>query len=404
MNEVADVLTGNSMSAIEWILTTWAVLSCLAWGLSYLKAVHGVRSIRLLKQLQPQSPQTFPRLSIIIPACNEGDTLGQALTTLLKQDYPNLEIILINDRSTDNTGDIVDQLASQDDRIVPVHITHLPPAWLGKVHALHLGSQRATGDWLLFTDADVHFQPGVLKKTIALCLEEQLDHLSVAAEAYSQSFWLDVTLAAFGLLFLNSINASEIGKPESDSFAGNGAFNLVRKSVFDRTAGFAWLRMEVVDDLGLALMMQQAGAWNCLVFGTDEIGLTWYPSLSTMVRGLEKNLFGAAAHYRYSSLFITVVLLWLLNLGWVVAILQQPGSWLWGFGIAAYGCLLLYAWAVWAKLRRFTFGMLLIPVGQLILSVILLRSAFSCWQQQGIVWRGTLYPLQQLKDGQRVKI
>ena len=303
------------MSAVGWTLAIWAVLSCLTWSLIYLRASHTIRSIPLLKQLQPQQPPNWPSLSVVIPACNEGNTLEQALTTLLEQDYPDLEIVLVNDRSTDNTGTVVDQMAAKDERILPVHIAHLPPGWLGKVHAIHVATQKVRGDWILFTDADVHFQPGVLRKTVAFCLEQQIAHLTVAPEVYSQSFWLDVTLAAFGLTFFTSLKAAEIGKPGSDSFAGIGAFNLVRKSVFDQTEGFPWLRMEVADDLGLGLMLHRAGALSRFVLGTDEIGWTWYCSLAAMVRGLENNLFGLAAHYRYGRLLDSVVTLWLINLG-----------------------------------------------------------------------------------------
>ncbi|MBM0744585.1 hypothetical protein JOY44_23750 [Phormidium sp. CLA17] len=145
-----------------------------------------------------------------------------------------------------------------------------------------------------------------------------------------------MTLAAFTLTFFNSLKVAEIGKPGSDRFAGIGAFNLVRKSMFDQTEGFSWLRMEVVDDLGLGLMLHRVGAKSCLLVGTDEIGLTWYSSLADMVRGLEKNFFGVAAHYRYSKLFTSVVLLWLLSLGWGIAFLPQQVPLVWGLGIATY--------------------------------------------------------------------
>lgn len=392
------------MSAVGWILAIWAVFSCLWWSLIYLKAIHSLRSLQLLKQLQPQQPQNWPSLSVVIPACNEGDTLEQALTTLLKQDYPDLEVVLVNDRSTDNTGRIIDHMAAHDLRINPVHIAHLPAGWLGKVHALHVATQKVKADWILFTDADVHFQPGVLRKTVAFCLEQQIAHLTVAPEVYSQSFWLDVTLAAFGLTFFTSLKAAEIGKPGSDSFAGIGAFNLVRKSVFDQTEGFSWLRMEVADDLGLGLMLHRAGALSRLVLGTDEIGLTWYSSLAAMVRGLEKNLFGLAAHYRYPRLLASVVTLWLINLGWLVAFLHHQVPFLWVLGIAAYLCSLLYTFVVDTKVKRWKFAFLFIPIGQLIISAILLRSAICCFARQGIVWRGTLYPLEQLRVLQRVKL
>lgn len=392
------------MNTVSWPLAIWAVLSCLVWSLIYLRASQNLLSLRLLRQLQPQPPSNWPKLSVVIPACNEGDTLEQALTTLLQQDYPNLEVVLVNDRSTDNTSSVVDHIAAKDSRINPVHIDHLPDGWLGKVHALHVATQKTSGDWILFTDADVHFQPNVLRKTIALCLEQQLDHLTVAPEVYSQSFWLDVTLAAFALTFFTSLKVAEIGKPGSDKFAGIGAFNLVRKSVFDQTEGFSWLRMEVADDLGLGLMLHRVGAKSCLLVGTDEIGLTWYSSLADMMRGLEKNIFGIAAHYRYSKLFTSVAFLWLTSLGWVIAFLPHQAPFVWGLGVATYLCLLLYLFVLGTKIKRWEFAFLFIPIGQLIISGILLRAAIYCSLRQGIIWRGTLYPLDQLRTQQRVKL
>lgn len=275
-----------------WILSIWAVMACLAWCFIYGRAINNCLALPLLSQLDPKHPDRWPLLSVIIPACNEADTIEMALSTLLEQDYPNLEIILVDDRSTDNTARVVTQKADSDSRLQLIKIKHLPPGWLGKVHALHKATEYAKGEWLLFTDADVHFQPGVLQKTVSLCLDQQLDHLSMIPDLFERSFWHNVTLSAFSMTFLATIRASQIGKPDAESYVGIGAFNLVRKTLLDQTKGFAWLKMEVADDLGLGLMLNQAGAKQCLVVGVDAIGLTWYPSLSRMFAGLEKNLFG----------------------------------------------------------------------------------------------------------------
>jgi cellulose synthase/poly-beta-1,6-N-acetylglucosamine synthase-like glycosyltransferase len=124
--------------------------------------------VQKLVSLQVPAPTTWPRLSVVIPALNEVDTLEAALGTLLAETYPDLEIVLVDDRSTDGTGALVDRLAARDPRITPVHITALPEGWLGKVHALHVGTQHARGDWLLYTDADVHFGQGSLRHAVAV--------------------------------------------------------------------------------------------------------------------------------------------------------------------------------------------------------------------------------------------
>lgn len=392
------------MSVFRWVISIWAILSCLVWSATLIKANRNLSSVELLKNLQPQQPLELPPLSVIIPACNEGDTLELALTTLLAQDYPGLEIILVDDRSTDNTGKVVDQMAALDERILPVHITHLPDGWLGKVHALHVATQKARGDWLLFTDADVHFQPGVLRSSVAWCIEQQVDHLTVAPEIYNQSFWLDITVAAFGLFFFTSLKADQVNQPESNGFTGIGAFNLVRKSMFDQSEGFSWLRMEVADDLGLGLMLHLNGARSYLASGIDAVGLTWYTSFGAMMRGLEKNMFGVIAHYRYDKIVVSIISIWLLLFGWLVALFSFQIPWLVGFGITTYFCLVLYLLAVQRKLKRWQPEILLIPIGQLLFSVILLRATIRVKQLHGINWRDTFYSLESLRAGQRVKL
>jgi glycosyltransferase involved in cell wall biosynthesis len=219
-----------------------------AWCAGCVRLVTRIRACRLLADERPASPSTWPRLSVVVAACNEASTLEAALATLLAQDYPELEIVVIDDRSTDGTAEIVDRLAARDPRVRAVHVRELPDGWLGKVHALHVGAARATGDWVLFTDADVHLAPGVLRRAIAVCLTDELDHLAVLPDARAGTLVEEIAVDAMGQIFLEKHGA------------GVGAFNLVRRSAFARTAGFSWLRMEVLDDVGLGELMRQAGA------------------------------------------------------------------------------------------------------------------------------------------------
>ncbi len=394
----------KTMSAVDWILAIWAVLACLAWCFTYFRAIYHFISIPLLKQFTPQEPQYWQKLSVVIPARNEPEILEQAVITLLTQDYPNLELILINDRSTDNTGSIIDRMAAQDSRILPIHINSLPAGWLGQVHAMHIATEKVSGEWMLLTDAAIHFQPGSLRKVVALCLEQQIDHLAIFHKHYQQSFWQQVLNAALEIVSLLQIKAADIGKPASDRYPGTGAFALVRKSVFDRTEGFNWLRMEVSNDLGLGLMMNRAGGKGKLIFAKDEIGLAWYESLPAMVRGLEKHLFGLIAQFSYSKIILSALSIWLLIIGWGVAFLHHEIPYLWTLGVVAYLSLVLYALIRSVRLKLELLPVLLMPIGQFMLSIIYLRSAILCWQRQGIVWADTIYPLESLRAGQHVKL
>jgi len=127
--------------------------------------------------LQPSERDTLPTLSVLVPACNEAATLEQAMQSLLAMDYPCMEIIAVNDRSTDGTGALLERLAAENPRLRVRHVVELPAGWLGKNHALHVASQEATGDWLLFTDADVVYSPDALLRAVSYARRVGADHL-----------------------------------------------------------------------------------------------------------------------------------------------------------------------------------------------------------------------------------
>ena len=141
-------------------LQIFCVALCGAWVLAFGYLVWALKQLPVLNRQLVSPPERWPPLSIIIPACNEAAHLASAVTTLTRQDYPDLEIILVNDRSTDGTAEVIDRLAKADSRVRAIHVTSLPAGWLGKVHALQRGVEMARGEWLLFTDADIHFSEG----------------------------------------------------------------------------------------------------------------------------------------------------------------------------------------------------------------------------------------------------
>jgi len=390
------------MTVALWILGAWSVVAALAWLALYL---HSLRVLAVLPRLRDAPAGTldpWPRLSILIPACNEAGTIEAAMTTILAQDYPDLEVVLVNDRSTDDTGAIVDRIAAGDPRIRPVHITTLPDGWLGKVHALHKATQHATGDFFLFMDADVHLVPGLLRKAVAAAQDRHVDLFAVAPHSEVPSFAYEVAFAAFGAMFLASVRPERLSVPGSDAYVGIGAFNLVRRSVFERSEGFEWLRLEVADDVGLGLVMQRAGAKIELWLGRGEVSLTWYEGLGGMVRGLEKNLFGVLAHYRLWLLLVRLTGIWLLLSGPFVGVCASP--WFGLSALVAVAVMLLQARvAAREGIARFS-AAALSPLGYVALTYIALRSAWVCLRRGAIVWRGTSYPLRELRAMQRVKL
>ena len=392
------------MSILDWIVTIYCILFSLVWCASFL-VVHLFRRIRIFEKANSPLPPKWPRLSVVIASCNDADTIEKAVNTLLQQDYPNLEIVVVSDRSTDGTGQIIKRIARKDSRVRTVHIQHLPPGWLGKVHALHVGTQKSSGDWILYTDADVYFKQGALRKAIAFVLADHSDHLALLPVPRSPSFWLEVVLQTIGGVFVLGTRAAHIGKPGSKAFVGAGAFNLVRKAVLDRTEGFSWLRMEVVDDVGLGLMLQRSGAKSSFAITLQDVSFTWYPSLGAMFKGLEKNFFAVLAFYSIARMITIVVLAWSYALAPLVAILYSlkiPVLLI--VGLVSY--LFLIAGAVGVKItfKQKLLPLLFVQVGYVLISLMLLRSGIMCILRRGITWRGTWYPIDELRAGHKVKV
>ena len=168
------------------------------WWLGMLGAfLRTRRAVPFVRDFDDPAPARWPSVSMIIPARDEEETIEPAVRSRLLDAYPDLEVILVDDRSSDGTGAVIDRLAAEDPRIVPVHVTELPGDWLGKQHAMQVGLDHATGTWVLFTDADVHATPGCLRRAVARCEARGFDLLAVIPELRSTGFVLDAVIAQF---------------------------------------------------------------------------------------------------------------------------------------------------------------------------------------------------------------
>lgn len=392
------------MSPITWILATYAGLFCSLWAFFYLSVTRAVLSIPIFEDQQPPEPTHWPSVSVIVTACDEAKSIGPAVSSLCEVDYPNLEIILVNDRSTDGTGGIIDEMTRRDGRIQTLHIDHLPGGWLGKVHAQHRGTEKCSGDWILYTDADIHFRAGALRRAVACAMAQQADHLTLMPSPRAKSFGLDVVIRAFGMMLIYAARADRVGRPGSDAYIGIGAFNLVKRSALEATEGFSWLRMDVADDVGLGLLLHRNKAKSRVLATLEDVSLDWYESIGQMFGGLEKNLFGPGAHYSVVRMAAIVGFIWALVPAPLVALLFGGTLHLWIFGVIALSACLVAAVAGAAKFRQRLLPSLFIPAGQLLISLMMLRSGVLCLLRGGIVWRGTWYSIKDLRAGQRVRL
>ncbi len=391
--------------ALEWTLTLCAAAGCLGWIVFLLRATRGILSLQELEE-QPASGEKndLPSLSIVIAARNEATSLEKSLRSWLDASYPDLEILVVNDRSTDATGEIADRLAESSSQLEVIHIDELPPGWLGKVHALREGARRARGTWLLFTDADVHVSKHLLQRAIHQAVGEPLDHLALLPEVRTGGFWAQCTLAAFAALFVERTRIARLGPEPGDGFVGVGAFNLVRRERLESSEGFEWIRLEIADDVGLGLVLQRAGARSALRTALNDLHVLWYSGLGEMIRGLQKNLFPSGCQLSYWRLLAVISGSTLLMTGPPLALLSGLPGPLRLFPVLAALCLALFAASYRSRLSRPFLEGFALPVGFGLLLFAMVRSAFFCWKNGGISWRETHYSLETLRSGQRVRL
>lgn len=384
------------MPVLSAVLT---IASALYWVAVALLLLRVVRSVPSVHALRAPPPSRWPRLSLIMPARNEEPTLESALRSKLQATYPELELVLVDDRSTDATGAVADAFARTEPRLQVVHVEHLPEGWLGKVHALQRGLERASGEWVLFSDADVHLDPGTLERVIAYAEHEGFDHLGVLPSLTSSGPVLQATLSTFFRLLCAGGRLWAVPDPKSSAAIGVGAFNLVRRGALDRSPGLEWLKMEIGDDAALGVMLKRSGARQAVLNGRSEVSLEFYPSYGALTRALEKN--GASLPFPAllgGNLFIVLLeygLLAGLVSGHAPLVLLAAAAW----AVGSMGTFMLSRWLGlprWPALLPF--------LGSLPLAWAMVRSGVLALVRGGVVWRGTYYPTPVVRAGLRMKL
>lgn len=359
------------------------------------EAFRGSRRIDFLRNTSASLPQKAPTVTVIAAARNEEKNLREALHSLLALDYPPLQLLLVNDRSEDQTGTILDELAATDARLDVLHISALPDGWLGKNHALWQGARKARGELLLFTDADVVMASDAVTRAVNYLHNENFDHLSATPQVCMPGTLLSMLGVTFGLflgLFTRPWRARE---PGSACHIGIGAFNLVRASVYRQIRGHQRIALRPDDDLKLGKIIKRGGFRQALVYGSGLIAVEWYASVGEMIVGLEKNIF-AGFDYRLpaalgGALFLLAAGPWpylalLISDGWTQVL----------YALIVFIISLLMADA--ARLHGFSpWYALGYPVTTALLAYIILRTLFCNLRKGGIEWRGTFYPLKELR-------
>jgi glycosyltransferase involved in cell wall biosynthesis len=369
-------------------------LLCL---LSQVRALFGLRTFGDLTNGQWDCPlDSTPPITVIVPARNEQEKIGSCLLALLALDYPDLQIIAVDDRSTDATGDIMDRLCQQHPQCLSViHVDLLPSGWLGKTHAMWLAAEQARGEWLIFTDGDVIFRPDTLRRVVNYLRHSHADHLVIFPTAETHSVGEKLMLSFFPTAMVLGMPAWKVADPRSRSHVGAGAFNMISRHAYQRIGTFKALRLAVVEDLRLGWLVKRNGFSQRLALGPGLVSLHWVKGGMGIVRNMGKNAF-ALVHYRWPLALLLGFGALLVNVAPFAGLIVAPGLSRAGYALAVVAIFLVYV-----LLRPFS-GISPIyfishPIAASLSVYALFRSAWMAIRQGGIIWRGTLYPLADLR-------
>jgi glycosyltransferase involved in cell wall biosynthesis len=274
-----------------------AIIACASIFIFAVTIAAGVKKMKRLGDTETGNTDVGPLVSIVVPACNEEKNIEKSLLSLLNQDYKNLEIIVINDRSTDGTAAVLQQLQVRFPDLRIHEIADLPEGWMGKSHALSTGAALAKGDFLVFTDADVFLEKTTIARAVRYMSSNRLDHLTLVFKNVTHGWLLNSLILDMGMGLLFLVRPWMARNSGNSWFVGIGAFNMVRRLVYQEIGGHEGIRMHPIDDLMLGKMIKQHGFFQDCLLAYDFVLVPWYDSVRTMINGLEKNMF-ALVHYR----------------------------------------------------------------------------------------------------------
>ncbi|MGA7157484.1 MAG: glycosyltransferase family 2 protein [Acidobacteriaceae bacterium] len=385
----------------QGIIRTVAWLLALVWVLRTYDVVKYLPTLPDLTMVDWDAlPAGSPTLTVVVPARDEAEKIGATIEALMMADYAALQVVVVDDRSTDGTGAIMDKYveeyaARRPGALQAIHITELPEGWLGKTFALMVATENSTSDYLLFTDADVLFSPSVLRRAVVCAQDEEADHLVVLPTMQVESRGEGIVLGFFQVLGIWASRPWKVADEKARrDVAGIGAFNLVRRDALNELGGWLPQRLAVLEDITLGRRMKAAGLRQRIAFAPGMVLVHWAKGGHGVLLNMTKNLFSAV---NFRLLLMVAVGLWigvfcllpLAGLAWLPTVLPVL------IILSCIGATYRVMGAVSRIDARYAW---LYPLGAVGMMFAMLRSMVVVIVQRGVVWRGTHYRLRDLRE------
>ena len=341
-------------------------------------------------------PAKLPEVSVIIAARDEQDRIEECVRRLLAQEGVDLQLIVVDDRSADRTPEILARLAGEFEGLRVVRVEALPAGWLGKCHACWVAATQARAPWLLFTDADIHMQPDVIRRAIAVAERDGAGHLTLWPGINCSGPLAQGVMLAFAQCLSLYAMPSRINRDRGRRGLGVGAFNLLRREVYETFGGHQALAMEVVDDAKLGLLVRKNGFRQRVYSGSEELDCNWALTVRGIIRATDKNWF-AGMHYNTA---LTIAVIVGISAIWFGALLAPLVDTRWGWIGPAALALPIIPGAIQARNSKWPlYCAVFVPFGFLMMAVAAANSMWKTLRQGGVRWRDTFYPLAELRAG-----
>ncbi len=363
---------------------------------------------------EPFQLRETPRVSILVPARNEAEMLPSTLPGLLQQDYPNYEVVLVDDGSTDGTGDVAEALArslpeQEANRLRLIRVkAQLPAGWIGKNHALHTAFQSVAekspeSEWVLATDADIVYHPSALRAGLWIAEQQKADLVTIYAFMQCETFWEKMMMPGFALLISTVFPQRKINDPKASVALASGGYILMRRSVWASLGGYRAIQSEMIDDLNTARLVKHSGHRIFAAATRDLLSTRMYTSFGEIWEGLRKNAFAGhrfsvskllAASFGYLlTNFLPLAVLGWYGLRWMTGGGRAAGAEITAVSLAAAEYLLV-GFIHLPVLLYLGIGAgfgLLAPIAASIYAVITFDSMFRTLLGSGVTWKARQY-------------
>ncbi|MGL4461831.1 MAG: glycosyltransferase [Planctomycetia bacterium] len=308
------------MQSWQWAALALYGLILAAAAARHVLVSHAVAVGRFLRPTDPRLPaERSPFVSIVVPAKDEAGAIECCVRSLMRQNYPCFEIVVVDDRSTDATPDIVRRLATEDSRVRLLQITELPPGWTGKCHALHVARRHVRGEWMLFVDADTELHPSCVAVTTADAVLGGFEMESMLVALRADTFWEAVVQPFAGICLIALFPVSRVNDPKAlEAGFANGQFILIHTACYDAVGGHEAVRDKFVEDVHLGRLVKRSGRPMRVAYGADVVAVRMYTSFDAIIRGWSRIFYSSVDCKPGKLYFLIASILLFSGLSYVV--------------------------------------------------------------------------------------